>query len=314
MRISVIICTYKREDYLVKAINSLLDQQTKDHLDYEVLVVDNSLEGTAKLVVDQIKSGRLKYFHETQTGLSHARNRGIKESSGKIIAFIDDDAIADSNWLTEICRIYDEYDDAMCVGGRVDMLLSDDVDLSWLPHDFFAYLSILDFGDNLFYARDHTEYPIGVNISFKREVFDHIGLFDTSLGRKGTSLLSCEDSEFCYKIQTKIPQSKIYYNSKAIVKHNVIKERLKKEWFLRRLYWQGISESYFDKRAFGMPYVVRRAVKNITLHLPLYFKEFLYYSLAGDVKLSFYFKGMILKELGYVQQSYGHVLFKDKKR
>jgi len=313
--ISVIVCTYKREKYLVEAIYSLLKQKTNDAFNYEIIIVDNSIDGTARSVVEQLRnidSKKVKYYNEKQPGLSNARNAGINQASGDIIAFLDDDAVAEEDWLYELWRVYIEYKDAVCVGGKVEMVIPREVDIKWIPEDFFAYLSILDFGDKLFYAQDHTEYPIGVNISYKREVFNRIGLFDSTLGRKSSSLLSCEDSEFCFRIQKNINDGKIYYNPNAIVKHHILKERLCKEWFLQRLYWQGISEYIFDLKTFGICYVKKRTAKNIIFNLSLLFKKFIFYKIKKDEKLSFYFKGMMFKEFGYVQQFYNHHIFRNK--
>jgi glycosyltransferase involved in cell wall biosynthesis len=310
--ISAVVCTFKREKYLRAAVESLLSQETKGLFSYEVLVVDNSPDASSAPFIKQFNDSKIKFIHEPRVGLSFARNRGIQESTGNIVAFMDDDAIADSNWLYHIYNSYCENKDAVCVGGKVEMLAPEGMDTSWIPQEFLGYLSIVDFGQDTFAAHDHTEYPIGVNISFKRSVFDKVGFFNTRFGRKGQSLLSCEDSEFCFNIQKNYQEGKIYYNPNAIVKHTVLEERLTRSWFLRRLYWQGISECLFERHAFGRKKTLSRFMRNIIAGIPHKIRNFLYYRFKKNDKLAFYFKAMLYKDIGYVQEVYDSLFFGDR--
>ena len=93
---SVVICTRHRSALLARCLASLA---ALDHLSYEVIVVDNS-EGddqTAQL------AARLSSRHvlEPRVGLSRARNTGARAARGDIVAFIDDDAVADPAWLRQ---------------------------------------------------------------------------------------------------------------------------------------------------------------------------------------------------------------------
>src|SRR6476620_7050027 len=106
-QISAIICTHNRAAYLGAAIDSLLIQDFPDN--FEVVVVDNassdyaspesSASRTREVVEARLGDRRLKYVWEPEIGLSVARNTGAKEAGSEILAYLDDDAVAEPNWL-----------------------------------------------------------------------------------------------------------------------------------------------------------------------------------------------------------------------
>ena len=107
--ISVAICTCKRLPLLRDSIESLLQQQVSQHLNWEILVIDNDVVRSAEPIVKQIAVRTkqiVRYIHESTPGLSCARNRAIRECRGKIIAFLDDDVLVPPNWLNEMCEIF----------------------------------------------------------------------------------------------------------------------------------------------------------------------------------------------------------------
>src|SRR2546430_8014065 len=99
IKISAIICTFKRPDYLRHALRSLCNQ-TLSREDYEIIVVDNAVEAEAEQVVREFQDGKinLRYVTEPEVGLSRARNTGLKVAAGRYVAYIDDDARADAQW------------------------------------------------------------------------------------------------------------------------------------------------------------------------------------------------------------------------
>lgn len=102
---SLILCTYNREHWIGDAIQSLLDLRTDGSVNYEIIVVDNaSTDNTPEVIADIAKRADrpVRYVRETRQGPSAARNRGIAESTGEWLAFIDDDERADPNWLVEL--------------------------------------------------------------------------------------------------------------------------------------------------------------------------------------------------------------------
>jgi glycosyltransferase involved in cell wall biosynthesis len=115
MKITVIAATYNRKELLEKLINSLLNQNYKD---YEVIIVDDgSTDGTDKFL-ENIKDKKLTFFKQKNLYPAVARNTGIKHAKGNIIAFTDDDCIADKNWLKEIENCFEENKDILAVEGK----------------------------------------------------------------------------------------------------------------------------------------------------------------------------------------------------
>src|SRR3954470_20755761 len=122
LKISVIICSYNRAKYIIDAIESLYNQTVSKVL-YEVIVVDNnSIDNTKKLCLQYISfrpDYNIHYFDEKQQGASFARNTGVTHSKAPLIAFMDDDAIADKNFIENILRFFETHPEADGLGGRI---------------------------------------------------------------------------------------------------------------------------------------------------------------------------------------------------
>ncbi|MBT4191965.1 MAG: glycosyltransferase family 2 protein, partial [Candidatus Diapherotrites archaeon] len=102
MDASVIIPTYNAEKIIKPVINALLSQQTKKT--FEIIVVDDGSSDETAQEVKKIKSKKLVYLHQKNTGPAKARNAGAKCAKGKIILFIDSDCVAEKAWLTEMLK------------------------------------------------------------------------------------------------------------------------------------------------------------------------------------------------------------------
>src|SRR5580658_5764767 len=105
MRVTVILCTFNRCRSLARALESLAVQRTHALLDWSVLVVDNhSSDQTLEVVGDFCRRdpGHVAYLHAPQSGKSYALNAGIREARGEILAFVDDDVIAEPTWLQNL--------------------------------------------------------------------------------------------------------------------------------------------------------------------------------------------------------------------
>src|SRR5262245_52428129 len=103
--ITVILCTYDRARILERALESAAALVLPSSIEWEVLVVDNnSTDQTQSVIADFCRRypGRFRYLFEAQQGLCHARNAGVREARGEIIAFMDDDAMAEPGWLNNL--------------------------------------------------------------------------------------------------------------------------------------------------------------------------------------------------------------------
>ncbi len=241
--ISVVICTYNRYDVLKKAIDSLTKQSLDDEK-FEILVIDNTpnAEGgkgaLAKKGFESIKN--LTYVFEKTPGLSNARNVGYKLAKSPYISYLDDDAIASSEWVEEVLKAFESFENVGVVGGRIAPIWEVPRP-SWLGDALVGNVSVVDWGGDLRVAGD-DEWFAGANISFSKRVLEEAGGFSTNLGRKGGGqvLLSNEESE----VLNFVKQSEYIevYNPKASVDHLVEKKRLTRDWFRRRSAWQAASD------------------------------------------------------------------------
>jgi glycosyltransferase involved in cell wall biosynthesis len=244
-RVSVVICTLNRHDYLRKAIQSLLDQ-TVPQEQYEIVVVDNgSTDRTRDVVHDEFCwAENLRYIHEARPGLCWARNTGWMSAKGQYVAYLDDDAIACPEWLERILRIFETTKPTPgCVGGKVE-LIWEAPRPGWLSEDMVGYLSLVDWSSTPMVLSE-TEYLAGVNFAFPKTILQEVGGFDARLDRRGTNLLSHGDILIVRQLQKK--GYACFYDPQISVQHAVSRERVHKRWFVRRSHWQGVSEVVFDQ-------------------------------------------------------------------
>jgi len=238
LRITAAICTHNRAALLPAAIESLLTQNLPP-MDYEVLVIDNASTDETPHVIRRYltASDRVTLRSAVQPilGLSHARNLAVEMAAGEVIAFLDNDAVANPDWLAALLDAYDLHPDAWAVGGKVLPLWEGKRPL-WLTDDLLPQLSMLDLGDVIRPLTEGEEL-FGVNFSCRRPAFDEIGLFRSDLGRQGVRLLGSEESEFQRRILQR--GQAIIYAPHAVVIHRVEAERLQQRYFIRLAYHKG---------------------------------------------------------------------------
>jgi glycosyltransferase involved in cell wall biosynthesis len=252
--ITVILCTYNRAKYLQKALESVVAQVLPESVQWEILVVDNNSSDDTRQVVENSQCQhpeRIRYLFEPQQGLAHARNAGIQYAHGSIVAFIDDDEIADQNWLRNLTAnlFCGEWAGA---GGRV-LPRWDSPRPSWLSSNSSFLLGPLVMFDPDIKGGQLTEPPVGANMAFRREVFEKHGYFRTDLGRVGKSMLSGEDTEFGRRLM--VSGKSLRYEPSAITYHPVEENRLNRQYF--QAWW--LHKGRSDAREFG----IKSRVKSI---------------------------------------------------
>src|SRR5579862_9298835 len=170
--ISVVVCTYNRASSLAKTLESLRRMTVPADLKWELLVVDNnSTDNTRIVVTDFLRKSGLngRYISEPRQGLCYARNRGVAEASGEIIAFTDDDVRVTSDWLRELAGTFRKFD-CMGVGGKSVPAWNGLAKPAWLVTTGPYNLSrgpILDF-DMGNVAKEIQYPPWGLNMAFRR--------------------------------------------------------------------------------------------------------------------------------------------------
>lgn len=240
MKVTVAICTHNRAKDTGEAIESVL-AQSFDKEEIEIVVIDNrSTDNTAEVVLNlrELHGRRIRYFLEKKLGLSVARNRAIQEAYGEYILFLDDDALASYDWIQRIVDVFESDSSIGCVGGKIDPIWETE-EPNWIPEEHRAVFTILDYSNRIV-EMPAPAIPYGANVAFRMIVFRQIKPFREDLGRVGSNLLSSEESELIARLREKY---KVFYTPFAPVQHKIAKERTTKTWFLKRIYWQGVSDA-----------------------------------------------------------------------
>jgi len=144
--------------------------------------------------------------------------------------------------------------------------------------------------------------PIGCNMSFKKEVFNRIGCFNTNLGRIGEKLIGSEEVEYSLRIIKNNPSSKILYNPYAVVYHNVPKKRTTIKYLINRSFFEGYSKALISDITLKQSkniYAEYTYIKNIFKKaIPLRIKNI--YKLKSIYELLTLFLSMSLVFIGYL--------------
>jgi glycosyltransferase involved in cell wall biosynthesis len=198
-RVSVIVPTICREpDRLAHTVDSLL---ALDYPDLEVVIVDNRPDAPPDGLAQVLAGRRVSIVHEPKAGVSHARNRGIAETTGSIIAFTDDDVVVDPRWARAIALRFALSPEVEAVGGLVRPEVLDIEAQLWFEEFYGGFSKSLrrhivslaqpDRADPLFpYAPGR--YGAGCNMAFRRSTLDRLGGFEPALGT-GTPARGGED-------------------------------------------------------------------------------------------------------------------------
>lgn len=235
--ISVIICAYteKRWDDLVAAVASLKRQTLQPR---EIIVVIDENSSLLSKAIVQFPDLTV-ISNKEERGLSGARNSGIAIAKGAIIAFMDEDAIAEAEWLHYLNAAY--ADTSVLGAGGAIIPAWDCGQPAWFPSEFNWVVGCTYVG------MPTTAAPvrnlIGCNMSFRREVFAKVGGFRHGMGRIGTKPLGCEETELCIRALQQWPDGKLLYQPSARVHHHVPQIRARWNYFSARCYAEGLSKA-----------------------------------------------------------------------
>jgi GT2 family glycosyltransferase len=229
--ISVVVCAYTRDriEVLSEAVDSLRGQTLPPH--EVVLVIDHAPERLwpdLKIVANRERKG-----------LSGARNSGVAEASGEVVAFLDDDAIAAPDWLA---RLADAYADpkVMGAGGTVRPRWVEGKP-GWFPPEFDWVVGCTHSG--MPQRLEPVRNLVGANMSFRRQPLLEVGGFSHDLGRVGTLPVGCEETDLSIRVHQRWPEAEILYDPAAAVEHVVPSARGKLRYFLDRCRAEGRSKA-----------------------------------------------------------------------
>lgn len=118
--VSVVICTRNRAARLKQVLASAVEMRASENLRWELLVIDNgSIDNTEGVALGFAEHLPIRVIREDNAGLSHARNRGVREARGRYICWTDDDVVIDPNWLSAYVNAFARYPEAVVFGGRI---------------------------------------------------------------------------------------------------------------------------------------------------------------------------------------------------
>ena len=256
MLISAVICTYRRYEVLGEVLSSVLAQDVGAGR-YEIVVVDNSPDAALSdaaarpwraLAEAGMRAGTgpsLIWQHAPTPGLSHARNMALTLARAPLVAFLDDDAVADPGWLAGLVAAFGALGPGVhAVGGRVRLRLGVPRP-AWLDDSLMGFLSACDLGPDT-RRIGAGEWVVGANIAYRSDAVRAVGGFDTSLGRVGgaATLMSNDETDLQHRLAA--AGGATGYAPNAAVEHIVAGERLRQAWFRRRAAWQAISDFVHD--------------------------------------------------------------------
>ncbi|MFQ5903112.1 MAG: glycosyltransferase [Candidatus Binatia bacterium] len=238
MLFSLVIPTYNRAQMVRSLLSSLEKVRIVKDTECEIVIVDNnSCDDTQDVVRDfKIKEPlRLRYFVEKKQGSSHARNRGIREAKGGIIAFLDDDETVDSEWMVAVGEAFERF---QCVGVAGKVVPKWEFPCpDWYTQEgryrIVGPTAGYNLGDAYKEYSMETLMPPTANLAVKREVFGKYGYFRTDKGPVGNQhdYSIGEDTEFCLRLVK--AGERLIYSPRAIVYNVVHEDRVTKAYCKR---------------------------------------------------------------------------------
>jgi glucosyl-dolichyl phosphate glucuronosyltransferase len=250
-RITVAVCTLNRGHKLTACLEALR-KQTMASSEYDVFVVDNGSTDETREISRawEREHANFHYLHEPVTGLSRARNTALSHAATPYLAYIDDDAIPQENWLEELVRPFSLDLRPAVVGGDLDPVWEAPRP-DWLIDGFLHQYSVSLCWDTGPRPITGEEWLCEANIAFEVEALAAAGGFDETLGRRGPLLLSGEN--FVNEIIRRGGRC-LYYTPLARASHLIPGSRLTLDWLRQRCFWGGVTKSvimYEEERRFG---------------------------------------------------------------
>ncbi|MFE2728886.1 glycosyltransferase family 2 protein [Kitasatospora sp. NPDC059327] len=240
--LSVVVCSYTldRWDDLCAALDSIDAQRLRP--DETVVVVDHCPALTARLAD---RPGLRLVESPERPGVSGARNTGVTVARGEVVAFLDDDAVAEPDWTLRLLAGYRDPR-VLGVGGRVDSWWETGRP-GWFPpeYDWVVGCSYPGAPETTGAVRNF----IGANMSFRRAEVVAAGGFRGDLGRIGTSPFGCEETELCLRLTAGHPGGELRYEPAAVVRQHVPRARTTWRYFSSRCYAEGRSKAVVARYA-----------------------------------------------------------------
>ena len=259
MELSIVICTYNRSSFLREGLDAII-QQRLAFLDVpiELIILDNNSSDDTSSVVEEFQnefsSISLVYYLEKQQGLSYSRNRAIQIAKGKFIAFLDDDAIVNKNWLTSLLHGINNID-AHVFGGPIYPRFEVPCP-AWIDSTYF--IRKFKKKNGYLYGLSEIEGFAGGNVCFKKDVFDQIGYFDTSIGMIGNTLGLGEETDLFARLYDSAYTAKLYNLQEMSIIHFEAASKLNSLYLKNRISLSGEQSArrFINRNIFLLGYFI----------------------------------------------------------
>jgi glycosyltransferase involved in cell wall biosynthesis len=240
--VSVVICVYTEDRWedILAAVSSVR-AQSRPPLE-TLLVVDHNTALLDRLSSQYKDADDVRVLANAgPRGLSAGRNTGIAASRGEVVAFLDDDAVAERDWLRRFAEAYADPR-VMAVGGRTVPVWASGRRPAWFPEEFDWVVGCTYKG--LPPGRVRVRNVLGGNASFRRSAFDAAGGFATGIGRDGDKRpLGCEETELCIRLTRARPEAILLIDDRAVIHHRVPGAREHFRYFRTRTFAEGLSKA-----------------------------------------------------------------------
>ncbi|MGX2998085.1 glycosyltransferase [Streptomyces sp. JNUCC 64] len=248
--VSVVICVYTEErwDDIRAAVASARAQSLPPR--EVLLVVDHNRALLERLSREYPAHGAAEpsggpavrvLANSGPRGLSAGRNTGIAASGAPVVAFLDDDAVAERDWLRWLAAGYDDPR-VMAVGGRTVPAWASGRRPVWFPEEFDWIVGCTYRGQPR--GRARVRNVLGGNASFRRTAFEAAGGFATGIGRDGDNRpLGCEETELCIRLARARPDAVLLIDDRAVIHHRVPAARERFRYFRSRAWAEGLSKA-----------------------------------------------------------------------
>ena len=281
MDFTIIIATYDRADALDRLLKGIAEHFAKSTIEFEVIVANNARDAGVARALDGVIArystampACFRGVREPLAGKCRAQNRAIAEAQGAILGFFDDDVEVTPDWLTVAAKFFRDKPDFDAMQGPILMPPEFRQDTEFLrAHERFRTINFVQYPAPLTEINTLT----GANMAIRRQVFDHVGLFNVALGPGGSGI--SEDVEFAQRMLK--AGLRIGYEPAAGVIHEVDRRRLTEEFFRQRHEQQGRSRLTYKKQSMGS--IVANLTKSIL--------QFGWHCLSGNIRKKYRAKG-----------------------
>ncbi|MBD2666072.1 glycosyl transferase, family 2 [Richelia sinica FACHB-800] len=242
--LTIAIPTYNGANRLPELLNKLKNQVNTEHIEWEIIVIDNNSSDLTAKVVEKYQLNwscpyKLKYIFEPQQGAAYARKRAIREAKGKFVGFLDDDNYPTANWVEAAYNFAQKYP---LVGAFGSQIHPDwEVEPPENFHRIAPFLAITERGNQpLVYEAKKRILPPSAGLVVRRQAWlESVPQATILSGRVNGNMVTSEDLEVLAYIQKS--GWEIWYNPEMEITHKIPRLRLQKEYLIPFFWGIGLS-------------------------------------------------------------------------